>query len=153
MGHTTPRPAAAGSQSPSLLAYPAGDTIAKVSHKGFLLIDDSSLALDFQARLLKRSGFESRTCTGLDELEQALTDFSPQAVVCDADLGESTSQEVIEELRRHPQTAHVPIVLCSGLPLEELAALAQETGADGYVSKSENIRELPNVLRRLCGEQ
>lgn len=114
-----------------------------------LLIDDSDIALDFQRMLLERYGFEVRTCGGLSEIDEQGREWSPHLVVTDVDLPEAASQNVVAELADHPVTRGAPIVLCSGQPLADLEVLRQHQGVAGCVSKSENIRDLPELLRRL----
>ena len=116
-----------------------------------LLIDDSPIALDFQQRLLQRYGFEARGCTTLADLDATLDGWRPDVIVTDVDLPEAEHTDVVALLRSSPGTQGVPVVLCSGLPLADLAALAAKRGADAYVSKSENIEALPAELRRASG--
>jgi response regulator RpfG family c-di-GMP phosphodiesterase len=115
-----------------------------------LLLDDSPIALEFQQMLLERYGFEVRTCSALSDLDGCDVDWHPHVIVSDVDLPDACDVDVLSALSTHAVTAGAPVVLCSGLPLDELERLRDERGAAGCVSKSENIRDLPQVLRRLC---
>ena len=115
-----------------------------------LLLDDSDIALEFQQMLLERYGFEVRTCSSLSEIDQLGNGWQPQVVVTDVDLPDACDVDVVSTLSTHPVTGGCPIVLCSGLPLDDLKRLRDEKAASGCVSKSENIRELPEMLRQLC---
>jgi chemosensory pili system protein ChpA (sensor histidine kinase/response regulator) len=115
-----------------------------------LLIDDSAIALDFQKRLLLRYGFEVRCCAALAELAAAVDGWSPSVIVTDVDLPEAEHTDVVSMLREQGATKGIPVVLCSGLPLEELGAMAARRNVAGFVSKSDNIEALPAELRRVC---
>jgi DNA-binding NtrC family response regulator len=115
-----------------------------------LLIDDSDIALDFQKMLLERHGFEVRTCGGLSELQPNEEAWRPQIVVTDVDLPDACDVDVVVALTNHPWTRGAPLVLCSGQPLADLERLREEKSLSGCVSKSENIRDLPDLLCRLA---
>lgn len=102
--------------------------------------------------LLERYGFEVRTCSALSDLDACGGDWHPHVVVSDVDLPDASDVDVLSALGAHGVTAGAPVVLCSGLPLEELERLRAEKGASGCVSKSENIRDLPKVLKGLCAD-
>ena len=114
-----------------------------------LLIDDSDMALDFQTKLLARFGFEVRSCSQLCDVRERVDGWRPAAIVTDVDLPEAENTDVLGFLRADPGTNGVPVVLCSGLPLEDLERLASERSADGFVSKSDNIQALPEEVRRV----
>jgi DNA-binding response OmpR family regulator len=114
-----------------------------------LLIDDSDIALEFQQQLLQRYGFEVRCCATLDDIDRELDGWRPQVIVSDVDLPEAAETDVVALLRTSERTSGLPILLCSGLALGELERVAAEAGADGFVSKSDNIEALPAEVRRL----
>lgn len=110
------------------------------------MVDDSDLALEFQQMLLKRAGFEARGITSLEELEREEPDW-PAFVLVDANMPDAGPEQVCRAAReRHP---HAMIVLVSGLELDALRPLARRCNADGFVSKSDNINMLPEILRSL----
>jgi twitching motility two-component system response regulator PilH/chemotaxis family two-component system response regulator PixH len=112
-----------------------------------LLLDDSDIALDFEKRLLERYGFEVRVSTTLTELQVQLDGWKPEAIVSDLDLPDADAGDVILWLRKAEGTAGIPIVICSGQPLADLRRVAAERGADGFVSKAENVNALPEAVR------
>jgi PleD family two-component response regulator len=114
-----------------------------------LLLDDSRIALEFQRMLLQRHGFEVRVCDMLDQVATQVADWRPHVIVSDVDLPEAEYTDLVSFFRTEAATSGIPVVLCSGLPLDELERLSRERGADGFVSKSENISSLPELLKRL----
>lgn len=116
-----------------------------------LVIDDSPISLDIQSEVLHKAGFDVRAVSTLDEFSALLKDWVPDIILADVQMPGMTGVELCSALKGQYETAHVPVVLCSGLPREELARLAEECEADGYLSKSDGIERLPDELR-LLGE-
>ncbi len=110
------------------------------------MIDDSDLALEFQQMLLARAGIEARGITSMEELGGLAADW-PHFVLVDANMPDAEPEEVCRAAREHHPAAM--IVLVSGLELDDLRPLARRCNADGFVSKSDNIKELPQILRSL----
>ena len=115
-----------------------------------LLLDDSELSLDVLTQALRADGFDVRATTTVEGFGLLLADWSPEVVLTDVNMPGMTGAELCRVLKRRYETAHVPIVLCSSMPAEDLAALARECDADGYVSKTEHMSELAAELRALC---
>jgi DNA-binding response OmpR family regulator len=110
------------------------------------MIDDSDLSLDFQSMLLRRAGFLVKGVQSVQSLGELDADW-PDAVLVDANMPDASAEEACSAARKfHPRAR---VVLVSGLDSEELRKLAQTCGADGFVSKAENIDVLPDVLRGL----
>jgi CheY-like chemotaxis protein len=97
-----------------------------------LVIDDNTDAL----QLLKRYALGTRyRLIGTRDPEQALDlaeKLSPQIVVLDVMMPEVDGWVVLGQLRQHPLTSHVPIVVCTILAQEELAL---SLGASDFVHK------------------
>jgi CheY-like chemotaxis protein/HPt (histidine-containing phosphotransfer) domain-containing protein len=115
-----------------------------------LLIDDSEIALEVARSVLESAGFEVRATTTFDRFDDLLSNWSPEVILTDVKMPGMTGVELCRALKRRYETAHVPIVLCSSLPTGELAKLARQCDADGYVSKTERLETLAEELRVVC---
>jgi PleD family two-component response regulator len=115
-----------------------------------LIIDDSDLTLAAATAALEREGFEVRTATTLGSFSGILNSWSPHVVLTDVDMPGLTGPELCTWIKSRIQTADVPILLYSGLPDDELASLAVEAGADGYVAKARGLRHMVKELRSFC---
>jgi hypothetical protein len=49
-------------------------------------------------------------------------------------------------LKSSYETAHVPVVLFSALPSDQLEDVARECEADGFLSKTNGLEQLPDEL-------
>jgi CheY-like chemotaxis protein len=86
-----------------------------------LVIDDNADTL----QLLQRYAAGTRyRLIGTQEPEQALSlveEFSPQVILVDVMMPQVDGWEVLGQLRQHPLTAHIPVVVHTILAQEELA--------------------------------
>lgn len=81
--------------------------------------------------------------TGAKALEAAVQ-RKPECVLLDFGLPDQTGGEVCGKLRAIPDLARVPVILFTGHSREKMAGL--ENGADFFVGKSDNPRELMATL-------
>lgn len=116
--------------------------------KRILLIDDSEATLRMVASVLDRSGFEVRTATSVGQLTSTLGEWRPDVILTDVNMPDTSGVDLCRQLKATYETAHVPVVLFSALPIEELAVLARTCEADGFLTKSD-LAELPTELSLL----
>ncbi len=123
-----------------------------------LIVDDEVDVIDLVRYKLRGAGCETLVATdGLSALQIA-RERRPDLVVLDLMLPEMNGEEVCRQLKSHPDTAAIPVLMLTakGLPDERITGL--EIGADDYVSKPFSPRELvlriQAVLRRVrAGER
>jgi CheY-like chemotaxis protein len=114
-----------------------------------LLIDDSEISLHFVAGVLLRAGYEVRTADDVDKLEGVLGDWRPDIILTDVNMPGISGVELCRMLKSSYETAHVPVVLFSAVPQQELEGMARECEADGYLSKASGLERLPSELALL----
>jgi two-component system, OmpR family, alkaline phosphatase synthesis response regulator PhoP len=116
-----------------------------------LLIDDSEIAVAYEAALLSAAGFDVRAVSTLRSFQHVLAMWKPHIVVTDLYMPEMNGAELCQWLRKQLVTARIPIVLCSSATDAELSRVARAVGADAYVSK-QAVDALPDRLTALCDE-
>lgn len=114
-----------------------------------LVIDDSDISLHFASQALARAGFDVRTSSNIGEVDRALGAWRPDVILTDVRMPGVSGVELCRMLKSRYETAHVPVVLFSALPPEELAGLARACEADGFVSKHNGLEQLPEELSLL----
>lgn len=117
-----------------------------------VLVDDSEIVLAIMRDVLESSGFEVRAVSSLRQFLNAVLDWKPHLIVTDLYMPGMTGAELCTWLRKQVQTAKIPLVICSSASNDELARVAREVGADGYVSKHAGPEALPAKLHQLCEE-
>jgi len=118
--------------------------------KRLLLIDDSEISLAALSSGLTRGGFNVRAVSSLREFVNALMDWKPHLIVTDLDMPEMSGAELCAWIRRQMPMKSIPIVVCSGAPDRELEEVVRTSGADGFLSKRQELSVLSERLRELC---
>lgn len=120
-----------------------------VVRRRLLLIDDSELTLEITAAVLKHAGYDVRTSTEVRDLRKMLGEWSPDVILTDVNMPGITGVELCRTLKSSYETAHVPVVLFSAIDSDKLELLARDCEADGFLSKSSGLDELPDALALL----
>ena len=115
-----------------------------------LLIDDSEISLHFAQAVLEKAGYDVRGSLSLDDFDKVMANWSPDVILSDVQMPGVTGVQLCQMLKARYETAHVPVVLFSSLPMEELEILAGECEADGFLSKINGLDRLPEELDLLC---
>lgn len=114
-----------------------------------LILDDSDLVRTALTITFESTGYPVATASGMSELEALWDEFAPDVLLTDVDMPEVSGNDVCQVLKRRLAGRLVPIVLMSALPKEELAALAESCGAEGYVCKSGGPRAVLRALEEV----
>jgi|SRR5690242_14455621 CheY-like chemotaxis protein len=117
-------------------------------HK-ILLVDDSEISLHFMAGVLERAGFEVRSTGEVHDLGTVLGGWRPDVILTDVEMPNISGVDLCRLLKSSYETAHVPVVLFSSVPHDELAELARDCEADGFLSKLGGLDRLPQELALL----
>ncbi|MDX2088173.1 MAG: response regulator [Kofleriaceae bacterium] len=124
--------------------------MSSAKHK-ILLIDDSEISLYFASATLTKAGYDVRTSSEVQDFQASLGDWRPDVILTDVTMPQMSGVDLCRLLKSSYETAHVPVVLFSALPPEELEELARECEADGFLSKSNGLEQLSEELGRLIG--
>jgi putative two-component system response regulator len=75
----------------------------------------------------------------------------PDVILLDVDLPDLSGLELCRQLKAGPQTAHIPIVFCSGN--DDARPRALLLGAADYFEKPPDLTQLAQRLNLLVGHQ
>jgi two-component system, OmpR family, response regulator RegX3 len=128
-------------------------TVAMISKKKVLVIEDERPIAEPLADALRREGFDVRLAeTAADGLE-AFSAQGADIVLLDVMLPDGDGREVLRRIR---QTSRVPVVMVSARGEEMDRVLGLELGADDYVTKpfsaAELVARMRAVMRRAAAE-
>src|SRR5579859_1581469 len=99
-----------------------------------LLMDDSELTLEVTRAALEAEGFEVRAAQSLGTFNVILKTWSPTIVLTDVNMPGVSGPELCRWIKVRIETESVPVVLFSDMPEPRLAELAEEAGADAFLS-------------------
>jgi PleD family two-component response regulator len=120
-----------------------------VETRRILLIDDSEITLEMERSVLQARGYDVRATSTLIEFERVLDEFKPHLILTDIHMPEVQGTDICRTLKNEFNTQDIPIVLFSSLNDEELSALAEQVGADGYLSKAHGLEALGEKIDEL----
>ena len=107
-----------------------------------LIVDDEPEMLEGMKMLLEMEGMDVTTHDSMITLPLILRKADPEVILLDLSLralsGEAFFRLGRERLLRHTNAL---VILFSGRPLAELAATAEQFGADGVLPKSEDAMQ------------
>ena len=110
--------------------------------KKILVVEDQTDLLELLREHFKDEGFAIATATnGVDAIRKARS-LTPDLVLLDVILPELDGFAVCETLRKDPTTAHVPILMITGLPGQLTRCAGIESGATDFVTKPVTPHEL-----------
>lgn len=114
-----------------------------------LVVDDDDDILRLLEGVLGRNGMEAQTARNATEADTALLSFPADLIVLDLMLG---GEDGLSYCRRLRMQSNVPIIMLTALAEDVDRIVGLEIGADDYLAKPFNPRELvariKSVLRR-----
>ena len=112
-----------------------------------LLIDDDIELCELLSSWLSQEGFVVDACHDGQSAMNALHEVKPAAVVLDVMLPDGSGLELLKKIRQNHSELPVLMLSARGEPLDRILGL--ELGADDYLSKPCDPRELTARLRAL----
>ena len=127
------------------------DTTTGKELKTILIIDDESSVLELLMKTLLQKGFQVlRASNGRTGAEFA-TKYLPEVIILDFNMPEFSGTQIVEQLRAHPRTRNIPILINTGMVLDE-EECQRLTGHVQAIIYKEEPRSLIAELERLNPE-
>jgi len=114
-----------------------------------LVIDDSELVLELTREALQEIGYEVVTNSSWLEVNAAIRDHKPDLILLDLVMPSIKGESLCEILKRSSFSASIPIVIFSSKEEAEVKRLAEDAGADGWIVKRMNKRDIAESVDRL----
>jgi two-component system alkaline phosphatase synthesis response regulator PhoP len=115
--------------------------------KTILLVDDDPEIVKTVRHYLQQEGYAVLVAyNGLDALV-IVRDQAPDCIVLDVLLPDLVGWDIIQRIRTDPRTAEIPIIMLTARVADAEKVLGLELGADDYVTKPFNPRELLARIR------
>lgn len=114
-----------------------------------LVVDDDPDTIGFLENLLTRQGYEVIAAeNGMQALELVHSNH-PDLIILDVMMPNMDGYEVARSLRRHPQTALIPILMFTAKSQVEDKVAGYQSGVDIYLSKPVHPVELQANIKAL----
>jgi two-component system response regulator RegA len=122
----------------------AGNTIAELTDRSLLIVDDDEPFLTRLARAMERRGFEVRTASSVAEGTAAAEAAPPAFAVLDLRLADGSGLDVVTALRAKRPDAR--IVMLTGYGNIATAVAAVKAGALDYLAKPADADQVEAAL-------
>jgi PAS domain S-box-containing protein len=110
-----------------------------------LVVDDEQSARELLVTYLKSEGFRTITARSGEEALRKAREFRPEAITLDIVMRGNSGWETLNQLKRDPATAAIPVVIVSVLDEEQTGI---SLGAAEYLIKPVSKRSLLEALAR-----
>jgi CheY-like chemotaxis protein len=120
-------------------------TLPSASKITVLAIEDNADTLQLWQRYLQGSSFRMVEVSNPHQALATAIQCQPRAIILDVMMPGIDGWQLLGQLRNHPATHSIPVIVCTVLPQKELALAL---GASDFISKPVSRRHFRRVLER-----
>ena len=114
------------------------------AQKKVFIFDDNTDILELCTFILEDAGYEIKTSSTSNNIIDQVAAYIPDIIFMDNWLPDVGGIEATRELKNHDQLKTIPVIYFSAN--NDVMSLADQAGADGYLSKPFDIQELENII-------
>lgn len=118
-----------------------------------LIAEDEPSILEALSFVLKRAGWTVHAVTDGEAVMHAIRDMRPRVLVLDIMLPKRSGFEVLKQIRADASTHALPVLVLTAKGQAQDRRVAEELGADSFVTKPYSNTEVVDAVRTLLGEQ
>lgn len=118
-----------------------------------LLADDNDDSREIYGTLLTHEGFEVLEARNGEEAVRVSRERRPDVLVLNLLMPELDGLGVLERLRSDPETSSMPCICLTGDARMERMGQAVMKGADAFITKPAEPREVLATIRAVLGEE
>ncbi|MDX1994259.1 MAG: response regulator [bacterium] len=113
-----------------------------------MIVDDDRTTVKLLQTLLELDGFDVSIAGRGGEVMDLANKVNPDVILMDYHLTDMDGVDVLRDLRATPTFAKTPIVIASGLNVEDEV---MEAGANAFLVKPFEPDDLPKLFNKLMG--
>ncbi|KKB83738.1 chemotaxis protein CheY [Devosia limi DSM 17137] len=117
-----------------------------------LIAEDEPSILESLDFILRRAGWSISSVTDGDAALDGVRRLRPRIVVLDVMLPKRSGFEVLKSIRADAGLRETPVLILTAKGQQQDRRIAEELGADGFVTKPYANAEVVGAVRRLLGE-
>ena len=118
-----------------------------MAEKRILVVDDDKEVVRLMRGYLEQAGFQALVAYNGETALHILQRERPDLVLLDLMLPDRNGWDITRQVRTDPLLAHTPIIMLTARVLDEDKILGLELGADDYITKPYNPREVVARVR------
>lgn len=117
-----------------------------------LIAEDEPSILESLDFILRRAGWTISAVTDGEAALDAVRRLQPRMLVLDVMLPKRSGFEVLKQIRANPETQALPVLILTAKGQLQDRRIAEEFGADVFVTKPYANAEVVGAVRQLLGE-
>jgi twitching motility two-component system response regulator PilH len=117
-----------------------------------LVVDDSATAREMLVAELQRAGFRVMAAADGAEAMEHIKVTPPALVITDLIMPRVNGYELCRNIKSDPLTKHVPVIMCSTKAEEFDRYWGMKQGADAYITKPYQPKDMINAVKYLLEE-
>jgi DNA-binding response OmpR family regulator len=115
--------------------------------KKILILDDNEDILEMIKEAMLSEGYEAISIAATDDIIQSLQNSGADMLLIDYLLPGVNGGELCHQVKSHPATAHLPVIMLSAYP-RVLNSLGNY-GSDAFIAKPFSLEELTETVKAL----
>ena len=113
-----------------------------------LIFDDDEDILSMCSYVISSLGWEVHTRSACDDLFATLNTIKPSIIFMDNNIRNLDGIAATKMIKSHDDFKSIPVVYFSANP--EIKELSRDAGADTYLEKPFNIKDLEKIINLMC---
>lgn len=121
------------------------------------IVEDDQNIREIESFALKNSGYQVEDFSNAKQFYRAVKEKKPDGILLDIMLPDEDGMEILQKLRKNPETKRLPIIMVTAKSTELDRVKGLDLGADDYIVKPFGVMELISrvkaLLRRSMGAE
>ena len=118
-----------------------------------LIAEDEPSILEALSFVLQRAGWTVQAVTDGEAVMSAIRRMQPRILVLDIMMPKRSGFEVLKQIRTEPATRELPVLVLTAKGQQQDRRVAEELGADGFVTKPYSNADVVDAVRTLLDER
>lgn len=114
-----------------------------------LVVDDSSTDREIVSLCLQKAGHSVMVAENALKAQEKLKQTKPDLIILDVILPDQSGFELCRSIKDNPQTATIPVIMSSTKGTDVDKMWGNMLGADAYLPKPINQKELAQTVQKL----
>ncbi|HMI01755.1 MAG TPA: response regulator [Pedobacter sp.] len=115
-------------------------------NKKVFVFDDNADILDLCTIILEDAGYDIKTSSTSNNIIEQVMAYTPDIIFMDNWLPDVGGIDATRALKKHSTLKNIPVIYFSAN--NDVESLAQQAGADGFLSKPFDIQELEDIISK-----
>ncbi|WP_416669966.1 response regulator transcription factor [Egbenema bharatensis] len=112
-----------------------------------LIVEDTPSEMELMSHYLKESGYSVISAVSAREALNIAIEHKPNVIVTDIVMPGMSGFELCRNLKKHPATEKVPVVICTSKNQEIDRLWGMKQGADAYITKPFTREQLVRAIK------